>query len=354
MCAVQSLIDSPNQDIPQRLERLDDTDLVSRTVLVYQLCKVVFESGHTFGENNALILHEATNDFLLRLGNWSERQYQEVVDWRRTYYELFFRTFTVLLRLNGRLEQSCATAAQNVAIVRWLFLRHPHPEQYLEFLASSLYAYSASLREAGRFVEACDPSAEDVSLKRLIYASDPKMHCYELADSLYQYGRCLYEAGQFDTACEISAEAVSLVRSLYAGGQEMYHQHLSAFLTQYGITLRSAQRSDEACIAGAEDVSIMRILFARDANHALNLADSLYHYGVSLRAAGRHNEACDISAEVVSLMRQLAAADLNEHRERLEETLDGYCEALRLLGRGEQALAVNAEKEAMEARFAQM
>jgi serine/threonine-protein kinase len=161
-------------------------------------------------------------------------------------------------------------------------------------LASHLSDYSASLYQAGRYVEAQRTGEESLTLHRTLYGPAHTL----VATSLLNLGTVYMALGEYDSAEELLRECLAIRRQLL--GEE--HPHVALALSNLGHLMRSAGRLDEAEGAHRQALSIRRA--ALGPSHP-DVATTLNNLGVVLYFDGRYDEAAETFEQVVPLWREV-------------------------------------------------
>ncbi|ULR48549.1 hypothetical protein [Streptomyces deccanensis] len=138
-------------------------------------------------------------------------------------------------------------------------------------------------------------------------------------------------------------EAVSVLRRLVAVNPLAHEPDLASGLGNLGTFLIGSGRTEEAAEAADEAVAIQRRLAAQDpALHEPELLRNLWMIADDHREQRPH-AALQAAEEAVALCRRLAAAEPEKYATDLRVVRTAHAEALRVLGRTEEADAIVRE-----------
>ncbi|WFE20287.1 tetratricopeptide repeat-containing protein [Solwaraspora sp. WMMD937] len=208
----------------------------------------------------------------------------------------------------GRRDEALDATDEAVTIRRRLAT--VNPAAYEPDLATSLNNLSVMLSNLGRRDEALDATDEAVTIRRRLATVNPAAYEPDLATSLNNLSVMLSNLGWREEALTATTEAVGIYRRLAQTNAAAYEPDLATSLNNLGIRLSNLGRRDEALDATDEAVTIRRRLATvNPAAYEPDLAMSLNNLGIWLSDLGRRDEAVDATDEAVTIRRRLATVN---------------------------------------------
>ncbi|MFI6908221.1 hypothetical protein ACIBKY_43655 [Nonomuraea sp. NPDC050394] len=217
--------------------------------------------------------------------------------------------YATALFLAGRLEQAAAVSGERVE--RHRALLDTDRRTRLKGYGHALDEHCGMLALAGRPLEALDPAAEAVRIRREglgEWRGGPDFH-RDVALALVAQARLLSAAGRHEEAARIGQEAMAELEGIGARDDYSYLPSLAEALDAIAAVERAAGRPEAALAAAREAVECCEKLFRVYAGEYLSLYARVTGTHARILSSTNPAEALSASAAMVELTRSAARQD---------------------------------------------
>ncbi|MFI9560970.1 hypothetical protein [Nonomuraea endophytica] len=227
----------------------------------------------------------------------------------REQFVLALARYVTVLFLAGRLEQAVVVSGERVEQHRALL--DTDRRTRLKGYGQALDDHCRMLALAGRPLEALDPAAEAVRIRREglgEWRGGPDFH-RDVALALAAQARLLSAAGRHEEAAQIGQEALAVLEGIGARDDYSYLPSLAEALDTIAACEGAADRQEEALAAAQEAVECCEKLFRVYAGEYLSLHARVTGTRARILASTNPAEALSTSAAMVELTRSAARQD---------------------------------------------